>query len=293
MWGGAARARGSFVSAFWVGTGSRRFGVSPAPGLRGPLVVTQDAAIAACPRLGLCAGPALNRKRSPRPRSPVATRPGAHGPFGVTPPAGARDTLAWCPPESGLACGPFRGRVPRLWRQEDLCVCVLGGGGDTRPSAAGARAWQGWEVTFGALVTTGGLQGGAEGKRNTRQAPGRGGPSFLGCPFSQRQASSSWGSGSLIHTAGRECGQELCLRPGNPGPEGSEWIKPKRNALLRTGDVSLRACTESPGRRFAAHRTHSRSACVAVLAGPAPPSHPLFQRQCCVENSRALHLVAI
>lgn len=38
--------------------------------------------------------------------------------------------------------------------------------GDTGRSAAGARAWQGWEVTFGALVTTGGLQRGAEGKRN-------------------------------------------------------------------------------------------------------------------------------
>lgn len=259
--------------------------MSPAPGLRGPLVVTQDAAVAACPRLGLCAGPALNRKRSPRPRSPVATRPGAHGPFGVTPPAGARDTLAWCPPESGAAAwpaGPFEAESHAFGGKK---TC----GGDTRPSAAGARAWQGWEVTFGALVTTGGLQGGAEGKRNTRQAPGRGGPSFLGRPFSQRPASSSWGSGSLIHTAGRECGQELCLGPGNPGPGGSEWIKPKRNTLLRTGDVRLRACTASPGRRFPAHR----SACVAVLAGPAPPSHPLFQRQCCVENSRALHLVAI
>lgn len=43
---------------------------------------------------------------------------------------------------------------------------------------------QGSGVTFGALVTTGGLQGGPEGKRNTRLAPGRGGPSFLGRSFS-------------------------------------------------------------------------------------------------------------
>lgn len=43
---------------------------------------------------------------------------------------------------------------------------------------------QGSGVTFGALVTTGGLQGGLEGKRNTRLAPGRGGPSFLGRSFS-------------------------------------------------------------------------------------------------------------
>lgn len=77
----------------------------------------------------------------------------------------------------GQARGPFRGRVPRLLEARRPV------GGDTGPSAAGARAWQGWEVTFGALVTTGGLQGGAEGKRNTRQAPGRGGPSFPGRPF--------------------------------------------------------------------------------------------------------------
>lgn len=44
---------------------------------------------------------------------------------------------------------------------------------------------QGSGVTFGALVTTGGLQGGPEGKRNTRQTPGRGGPRFLGRPFSR------------------------------------------------------------------------------------------------------------
>lgn len=63
--------------------------------LRGPLVVTQDAPVAACPRLGLCAGPALNRKRSPRPRSLVAARPGAHRPFRVTPPA-------WSPGHASL-----------------------------------------------------------------------------------------------------------------------------------------------------------------------------------------------
>lgn len=256
---------------------------------RGPLVVTQDAAVAACPRLGLCAGPSLNRKRSPQSRSPVAARPGAHGPFGVTPPAGARDTRAWYPSESGAAARPAGPVEAESHAFGGKKTC-----GDTGPSAAGARAWQGWELTFGALVTTGGLQGGAEGKRNTRQAPGRGGPSFLGRPFSQRPASSFWGSWLLIHTAGRECGQELRLSPGNPGPGGSEWIKPKRNTLLRTGDVRLRACTANPGRRFPAHRTHSRSACVAVLSsGPRAPSHPLFQRQCCVENSRALHLVAI
>lgn len=58
----------------------------------------------------------------------------------------------------------------------------------------------------------------------------------------------------------------------NPGRGGSEWIKPKRKTLLRTGDAGLRACMANPGRRFPAHRTHSRSARVAVLAGPAPPT---------------------
>lgn len=54
--------------------------------------------------------PALSRKRSPGPGISVAARPGAHGPFGVTPPAEARDTQAWCSPESGSAArpaGPF------------------------------------------------------------------------------------------------------------------------------------------------------------------------------------------
>lgn len=231
-------------------------------GLRGPLVVTQDAAVAACPRLGLCAGPALNRKRSPRPRSPVAARPGAHGPFGG-------DATGWSPGHASLmpsrkrrggqARGPFRGRVPRLWRQEDLW-----GGVDTGPSAAGARAWQGWEVTFGALVTTGGLQGEAEGEAKHKAGSRSRRPQFPGAPVfpSDQLASSSRGSRSLIHTAGRECSQELCLRPGNPGPEDSEWIKPERLTLPRTGDVRLRACTASPGRRV-----------------PAPP-HALPQRLC-------------
>lgn len=53
-------------------------------------------------------------------------------------------------------------------------------------------------------------------------------------------------------------------------------LNPKRKPLLRTGDVGLRACMANPGRRLAAHRTHSRSACVAVLAGPAPPTPILF-----------------
>lgn len=89
--------------------------------LRGPpLVATQDMVLAACPHPGLCAGPALSRKRSRRPGCSVAARPGAHGPFGVTPPSGARDTQAWCSPESSQARGPLRGRVPRLWRQGDL-----------------------------------------------------------------------------------------------------------------------------------------------------------------------------
>lgn len=156
---------------------ARRVACPRVSGLRGPLVVTQDAAVAACPRLGLCAGPALNRKRSPRPRSPVAARPGAHGPFGVTPLAGARDTRAWCPPESGAAArpaGPFEAESQAFGGKK---TC-----GDTGPSTAGARAWRVREVTFGALATTGGLQGGAEGKRNTRQAPGRGGPVFQGRP---------------------------------------------------------------------------------------------------------------
>lgn len=92
-------------------------------GLQGPLVVTQDAPVAACPRLGLCAGPALNRKRSPRPRSPVAARPGAHRPFGVTPPVwslGHASLVPFRKRRGGQARGPFRGRVLRLWRQEDL-----------------------------------------------------------------------------------------------------------------------------------------------------------------------------
>lgn len=108
---------------------ARGVACSRVSGLRGPLVVTQDAAVAACPRLGLCAGPALTRKRSPRPRSPVVARPWAHGPFGVTPPAGARDTRAWCPSESGAAArpvGPFEAESHAFWRQEDLWGGILG-----------------------------------------------------------------------------------------------------------------------------------------------------------------------
>lgn len=239
---------------------ARGVACSRVSGLRGPLVVTQDAAVAACPRLGLCAGPALTRKRSPRPRSLVVARPWAHGPFGVTPPAGARDTRAWCPSESGAAArpvGPFEAESHAFWRQEDL----WGGYWAERGRGEGL-ARLGGDIWSSGHNWRPSRRSRGEAKHKAGSRSRR--PQFPGAPVfpSDQLASSSWGSRSLIHTAGRECSQELCLRPGNPGPEDSEWIKPERLTLRRTGDVRLRACTASPGRRV-----------------PAPP-HALPQRLC-------------
>lgn len=117
VWGGDVGRRGAgpreLCECVLGGDGepaARCVARSRVSGLRGPLVVTQDMALAACPRPGLYAGPALSRKRSPGPGISVVARPGTHGPFGVTPPAEARDTRAWCSPESGSAArpaGPF------------------------------------------------------------------------------------------------------------------------------------------------------------------------------------------
>jgi hypothetical protein len=158
----------------------------------------------------------------------------------------------------GQARGPFRGRVPRLlearrpvgggyWAERGRGEGLAGLGGDIWSSG------HNWRPSRRS-------RGEAKHKAGSRSRR----PQFPGAPVfpSDQLASSSWGSRSLIHTAGRECSQELCLRPGNPGPEDSEWIKPERLTLRRTGDVRLRACTASPGRRV-----------------PAPP-HALPQRLC-------------
>lgn len=131
-------------SGWGPGAGGWVVARSRVSGLRGPLVVTQDAPVAACPRLGLCAGPALNRKQSPRPRSPVAARPGAHRPFGVTPSAWSLGHASLVPSRKrrgGQARGPFRGRVPRLWRQEDLWGYWAERGGDEGLAGLGGDIW--------------------------------------------------------------------------------------------------------------------------------------------------------
>lgn len=128
-------------------------------------------------------------------------------------------------------------------------------------------------MTFGALVAIGGLQGGAERKRNTRQVPGRDGPSFLGLPFSQRPAPFGALRRSFTQQGGSEARSSAFVRR-TLDLGALNGLNPSVITLLRTGDGRLPACMANPGRRFPAHRTHSRSACVAVLAGPAPPSPP-------------------
>lgn len=57
-----------------------------------------------------------------------------------------------------------------------------------------------------------------------------------------------------------------------PGTQdlGSEWIKPKRKTLLRTGDVRLRARTALPSPPHALPQRRCRGS-----SGPRAPSHPL------------------
>lgn len=251
---------------------ARRVACSRVSGLRGPLVVTQDAAVAACPRLGLCAGPALNRKRSPRPRSPVAARPGAHGPFGVTPPAGARDTRAWCPPESGAAArpaGPFEAESHAFGGKKKTC----GGYWAERGRGEGLAGPGGDIWSFGHnWRPSRRSRGEAKHKAGSRSRR----PRFPGAPrFPNDQLAPLGVPGHSFTQQGGSAARSCAFVPGTQDLRAlSVRIKPKRNTLLRTGDVRLRACTANPGRRFAVHRTHSRSAYVAVLAGPAPPLPP-------------------
>lgn len=231
-----------------TGRGSRR--VSPPGPVRRPLIEQE-------------AVPTIQESRRGQARGARAFRGDATG---WSP--GHASLVPFRERRGGQARGPCRGRVPRLWRQEDLWGYWAERGRGEGLAGLGADIWSfshNWRPS---------RRGRGEAKHKAGSRSRR--PQLPGAPVFPA-TSSFWGSWLLIHTAGRECGQELRLSAGNPGPGGSEWIKPKRNTLLRTGDVRLRACTANPGRRFPAHRTHSRSACVAVLSsGPRAPLPPPF-----------------
>lgn len=250
----------SFVSASGWGVGSRLLwgdsgpGGATAwePGPRGTAraVVGRGGARGSqrsprrCPLAGggarACAQAARpGRKRPRRPGSSDAGRPGARGPFGVTSQWGLRPRESRVPGRTAAhrPCPWPRGSAPgrQGTREEDAGT----GRKAVSPSAAGGGVLQDAGLTFGALVAGGGRRG-AEGKRNTRQARGRGGPSFLGRPFSQRAVSLLGFWVGLKSTPGAGVRPEPCPGSGSPRRarrwgSGPEWRRLSRVTMRYWG----------------------------------------------------------
>lgn len=170
------------------------------------------------------------------------------------------------------------------------------------------------------LGRAGGLGGGAEGKRNISQARGRCGPSFLGRPFSQRARFPSGGSESTPR-AGVPAGAVPSWKPSIGGGGGGErWGfgsgRTKPSVTMRywgAGGGEAARLNGGPGPRAAPLVALPPAAPFpwfrqARIPGPTrdphgslprrvPHLHPppafISPTQRCVDDSRALHLVAI
>lgn len=156
------------------------------------------------------------RKRSRRPGSSGADGPRARGPLGGDVTVGAPATRVRCARTAARRPGPWpRAREagdPGGGRGGRAQGGVAKRGGDEGAAGRGGDIWR---------LGRRGRRGGAEGKRNTSQARGRGGPSFLGRPFSQC-AVSLFGLSVFKSTPGAGVRPEPCPPLGAPD-WGAGW----------------------------------------------------------------------
>lgn len=192
-------------------------------------------------RPGLCAGRATRQEAAPEDWELRRGQARGARAFRGDVTVGAPATRVPCSRTDG--CAPAVSLAPRLraWEAGD----PGGGRGDRAQGSVAERGGgcvcvlQDAGLTFGALVAGGGRRG-AEGKRNTRQARGRGGPSFLGRPFSQRAVSFLGFWVGLKSTPGAGVRPEPCPGSGSPRRarswgSGPEWRRLSRVTMRYWG----------------------------------------------------------